>query len=305
MKLITILGPTATGKTKLAANLAYSIGGEIISADSRQVYKKMTIGTGKDYNDYIVNDVCVPYHLIDIAEPGAEYNIFQFQRDFLQAFSDIVSRNKTPILCGGSGMYLESIVKKYQLTEAPTNVELRESLSGKSDAELEAILLSKKKTHNKTDFDTRERLLRAIEIQDFLEKNPDYQISFPDFENIVFGINYPREIVRERITNRLRERFESGMIEEVQDLLNSGIPSERLKQYGLEYKFITMYILNEISEAQMFTLLNTAIHQFAKKQMTWFRRMEKNGIKIIWIDHQLSPTEKIEFMNDQIKKRLP
>ncbi len=302
MKLITILGPTATGKTKLAATIANVINGEIISADSRQVYREMTLGTGKDYADYIIEGKTIPYHLVDIAEPGSEYNIFQFQRDFVSAFKEIASRNKMPILCGGSGMYLESIIKKYALTEAPLNNDFRSTLEQKTHTELREMLQDMRKVHNKTDIETRERLIRAIEIENYITLNPEKIISFPDFKTIVFGIDFPREKIRERITHRLKERLESGMIQEVQKLLDNGISPERLKQYGLEYKFITMFILNEINAQQMFQLLNTAIHQFAKKQMTWFRRMEKHGILIHWLDGTKKAEENVAIVLEKIQQ---
>jgi tRNA dimethylallyltransferase len=295
--MITILGPTASGKTTLAANLAYHIGGEIISADSRQVYKGMTIGTGKDYLDYNVQGVTIPYHLIDIVEPGYEYNLYEFQSDFLKAYKLISGSGKIPILCGGTGLYIESVIKGYKLVNVPENNILRKKLHSKTEEELMSLLLSyKPKLHNTTDTVTFKRLIRAIEIEDHYRNNPDLFNSFPDLENTIFGISLDRITVRERITNRLKQRLEEGMIEEVENLLKSGIPVTRLLSYGLEYKYITEYLIESISYDEMFSLLNTAIHQFAKRQMTWFRRMERNGININWIDGNLSLQEKVDYI---------
>ena len=294
MNLITILGPTATGKTKLASHVAFHFSGEIISADSRQVFKRMNIGTGKDIEDYIVNGIKIPYHLIDIAEPGEEFSVFDFQKNFINAFQNIILKNKIPVLCGGTGLYIESVLKKYNLIEVPENINLRNKLLEKSEEELTDILSSLKSLHNTTDTINKERLIRAIEIEYFLKENPNKKLNFPDFNSYVFGINYEREKVVQRITFRLKERLQTGMIEEVKSLLDEGVPTNRLKSYGLEYKFITQYLLNEISYNEMFTLLDIAIHQFSKRQMTWFRRMEKTGIKINWIDGNLSLEEKVQ-----------
>jgi tRNA dimethylallyltransferase len=301
MKLITILGPTATGKTKLAAYLAYRINGEIISADSRQVFKKMNIGTGKDYSDYVVEGKTIPYHLIDIAEPGEEFSVFDFRRNFINAFNDIASKNKTAILCGGTGLYIESVLKNYNLPEVTENSKLRNSLSDKSINELTKILSGLKPLHNTTDTVNKERLLRAIEIESFHKEHANKTPELPKFDSYVFGVNYERNVVMERITLRLKERLQNGMIEEVESLVKKGIPVERLKSYGLEYKFITQFLLNEIPYDEMFRLLNIAIHQFSKRQMTWFRRMEKNGIKINWIDGNLPLEEKIQIIVKQVK----
>jgi len=293
MNLITILGPTATGKTKLASHVAFHIGGEIISADSRQVFKRMNIGTGKDIEDYIVNEVKIPYHLIDIAEPGEEFSVFDFQKNFINAYQNIISKNKTPVLCGGTGLYIESVLKKYNLIEVPENINLRNELLENSEVELTYILSSLKSLHNTTDTINKERLIRAIEIEYFLKENPKEKLNFPEFNSYVFGINYEREKVVQRITLRLKERLQTGMIEEVKSLIDEGVPVNRLKSYGLEYKFITQYLLNEISYDEMFNKLDIAIHQFSKRQMTWFRRMEKTGIKINWIDGNLPFEEKV------------
>ena len=300
-KLITILGPTATGKTKLASHIAFHLGGEIISADSRQVFKRMNIGTGKDIEDYIVNGIKIPYHLIDIAEPGEEFSVFDFQKKFINAYQNIISKNKIPVLCGGTGLYIESVLKKYNLIEVPENKKLRIELFEKSEFELAEILSSLKSLHNTTDTINKERLIRAIEIEYFLKENPKEKLNFPEFNSYVFGINYEREKVVQRITLRLKERLQTGMVEEVKSLLDEGIPANRLKSYGLEYKFITQYLLNEISYNEMFTLLDIAIHQFSKRQMTWFRRMEKTGIKINWIDGNLSLEEKVKKIIEIVK----
>jgi tRNA dimethylallyltransferase len=300
MKLITILGPTATGKTSLAAHLAHCINGEIISADSRQVFKQMNIGTGKDYSDYVVEGKTIPYHLIDIAEPGEEFSVFDFRKNFINAFNEIASKNKTAILCGGTGLYIESVLKNYNLPEVPKNIKLRNSLSDKSIDELTKILSDLKPLHNTTDTINKERLLRAIEIEYFHKERADNIPGLPKFDSYVFGVNYERAVVMERITKRLKERLQNGMIEEVELLIKKGIPVERLKSYGLEYKFITQFLLHEITYDEMFRLLNIAIHQFSKRQMTWFRRMERNGIRINWIDGNLPLDEKIQIMIKQL-----
>lgn len=285
--MITILGPTATGKTELAARLANEINGEVISADSRQVYRGMNIGTGKDYDDYIVNGVQIPFHLIDIVDPGYEYNIFEFQKDFLKAFHEIVGRNKVPVLCGGSGMYLESVLKGYQLAKASNDDTLLLSLKEKTHAELIEIFKSYKTPHNITDLEERERLVKAI----IMAGSATESVTFPKFDSFVFGINYPRGLVKARISKRLDYRLENGLIEEVKGLLCSGISPERLMKYGLEYKFVTLFLNGIITRSDLYTQLNIAIRQFAKRQMTWFRRMERNGIKIHWIDGKM-PLEK-------------
>jgi tRNA dimethylallyltransferase len=294
LKLITILGPTATGKTKLAAHLADQINGEIISADSRQVFRNMNIGTGKDYDDYIVDGKQIPYHLVDIADPGDEFSVFSFRQNFISALNKIKSEYKIPILCGGTGLYIESVLRNYKLLEVPQNKLLREKLLRKSENELTEILSGLKSLHNTTDTVNKERLIRAIEIETFYKKNPTSGLSLPEFTSYVFGLNYDRKIVKERITARLRQRLEEGMIEEVQSLIKKGVSPERLKAYGLEYRYLTQFLMNEISYEEMFNFLNIAIHQFSKRQMTFFRHMEKNGIKINWIDGNLSLEEKIK-----------
>ncbi|MFW5792809.1 MAG: tRNA (adenosine(37)-N6)-dimethylallyltransferase MiaA [Bacteroidota bacterium] len=282
--LIVISGPTATGKTSLASKLAFDIDGEIISADSRQVYRKMDIGTGKDLSDYIFEGKDIKYHLIDIVEPGYKYSVFEFQRDFLDAYNLIKGKNKVPILCGGTGLYIEAAIGKYRLLEVPENEELRNELELKTMKELIQILNEMKKLHNTTDIKQKARLIRAIEIESYYKNNPCKKNVMPSINHIFFATNYSRTTVRERITERLKYRLASGMIDEVQKLLDSGLTPDDLIYYGLEYKYITQFIIGEISYNKMFELLNTAIHQFAKRQMTWFRRMERKGFDIIWID---------------------
>ncbi|MCD6090361.1 MAG: tRNA (adenosine(37)-N6)-dimethylallyltransferase MiaA [Bacteroidales bacterium] len=294
--MITILGPTATGKTNLAAHLAHLINGEIISADSRQVYRGMDIGTGKDLADYSIEGKIIPYHLVDIVEPGYEYNVFEFQKDFLNAYSAIDERGSIPILCGGTGLYIESVLKGYKLINVPKNELLREELELKSEAELIEILETLKNLHNTTDTSERERLIRAIEIQKYYDNNPAIDTFFPKIETKIFGIDYDRRVVRMRITERLEERLQNGMIEEVQGLLNSGVKPEQLTFYGLEYKWVTDYLEGNLAYNEMFRRLNTAIHQFSKRQMTWFRRMEKQGFVINWIDGNLSLNEKVAYI---------
>ncbi len=282
--MLTITGPTACGKTSLAAELAYQLGGEIISADSRQVFRGMDIGTGKDLADYHLHGVDIPYHLIDIHDAGYEYNVYQFQNDFIRAFNDITSRGRQPILCGGTGMYIEAVVKGYQLADAPIDLEFRQRMEAYSDEELTARLASLIKLHNHTDTETRDRLLRALEIQEYHLQHPDEYPHMPDMEHLIIGVSYPRAQVIERIGIRLRQRLEEGMVEEVQRLLDSGVPAERLLRYGLEYKHITRYLRNECSYEEMYENLYTDIRRFSKRQMTWFRRMERQGIPIHWID---------------------
>lgn len=295
--LIVILGATATGKTFLAANLAAKINGEVISADSRQVYRGMDIGTGKDLADFNVDGNLIPHHLIDIVDAGSEYNVFEYQKDFLAAYDNIVSRNKTPILCGGTGMYIESVLKGYRFLEIPENKELRKELETKSNEELVAILKNEKQLHNTTDTVYRKRIIRAIEIAVFQKENDVLIRDFPEIHYKIYGIQFDRETRRERITQRLKNRFEKeGMLEEVKGLIKEGVSPEKLKFYGLEYKIITEHILGEISYQEMFDKLNVAIHQFAKRQMTWFRKMERNGFEINWIDGNLSLEDKLNII---------
>jgi tRNA dimethylallyltransferase len=304
--MLTILGPTATGKTALAARLAFELNGEVISADSRQVYRGMNIGTGKDYDDYIIDGVHIPVHLIDIVDPGYEYNIFEYQKDFLNAYNDILGRKKLPVLCGGSGMYLEAVLKGYRLVKADTNDEFLSSLQDKQEEQLVEILKSFKTPHNITDFEDRPRLMKAIMVarstqmtglhgqQDPILVNSMKPDTFPTIDSTIFGISYPRGLVKARITKRLEYRLDHGMIGEVQQLLTGGISPERLMKYGLEYKFITLFLTGKISRTNLAVELNIAIRQFAKRQMTWFRRMERQGLKIHWIDGKLPLEKKVD-----------
>jgi tRNA dimethylallyltransferase len=292
--LITVLGPTAVGKTTFAAHLALSLNAEIISADSRQVFRGMDIGTGKDLRDYRIDNQVITSHLIDIAEPGTEYNVFQFQRDFQTAYASIIERGKTPLLCGGTGMYLESVLLSYNLVEVPTDKILRQQLYAFSNKQLIARIESYRTLHNTTDILDRERLIRAIEIENFKLHNANQPIEIDFSKTPVFGIRFDRKIVRERITARLTQRLDEGMLEEVQQLLDSGISKEQLTFYGLEYKFVTQYLSGELAYSEMFRLLNTAIHQFAKRQMTWYRRMENKGIKIFWLEGEDGLTLNLE-----------
>ena len=309
--MITILGPTASGKTPLAAALAQQIDGEIISADSRQVYRRMDIGTGKDLADYTVHGsgsmvqgssltinqepLTIPYHLIDICEPGTKYNLFQYQQDFFDAYQDIIGRGKTPILCGGTGLYIEAVLKGYQLSPVPQNPELRARLEGKTLDELTEMLVELKAKngsvmHNKTDVDSCQRAIRAIEIEEYNLHTPTPKRELPPIDSLIVGVNIDREARREKITRRLKARLEVGMIEEVRGLLAEGIPAEDLIYYGLEYKFVTEYLVGKMTYDEMFQRLEIAIHQFAKRQMTWFRGMERRGFTIHWID-ALQPME--------------
>ena len=301
-RMITILGPTASGKTPVAARLAAEIGGEVISADSRQVYRRMDIGTGKDLSDYSV----IPYHLIDIREPGTKYNLFEYQQDFFDAYQDIRSRGVVPILCGGTGLYIEAVLKGYKLSPVPQNQELRDRLEGKSLTELTEMLTAlKAKTgsnmHNTTDVDSCQRAIRAIEIETAIAEYrgnegtvpPHLRTTIPPIDSLIIGISIDRELRREKITRRLKARLEEGMVEEVKALLDEGIPADDLIYYGLEYKFVTEYLMGRTTYDEMFTRLEIAIHQFAKRQMTWFRGMERRGFEINWIDATLPMEEKI------------
>ena len=306
-KMVTILGPTASGKTPLAAALAQQIGGEIISADSRQVYRRMDIGTGKDLADYLllVNGmpVNIPYHLIDICEPGTKYNLFQYQQDFFDAYNDIISRGAVPILCGGTGLYIEAVLKGYKLSPVPQNQALRDSLEGMALSELTEILTELKartgsSMHNTTDVDSCQRAIRAIEIETYNLEHPVPRRELPPVDSLIIGVNIDREARREKITRRLKARLEEGMIDEVKGLLAEGIPADDLIYYGLEYKFVTEYIVGKTTYEEMFTRLEIAIHQFAKRQMTWFRGMERRGFKIQWIDALQSMDAKVHQILD-------
>lgn len=292
-QLITVLGPTASGKTTFAAALAAYLDSEIISADSRQIYRSMDIGTGKDLADYIINGKTIPYHLIDICDPGYKYNVFEYQHDFFRAYETIRNQGKLPILCGGTGMYIEAVLKGYKLLDVPQNPLLRESLKEKSLAELEQILARYKTLHNKTDVDSAQRAIRAIEIEEYYKKQAPDTNEYDPINSLLIGINIERELRREKISRRLRDRLNEGMLDEVRHILEGGVKPEDLIYYGLEYKYLTLHILGELSYEDMVAQLEIAIHQFAKRQMTWFRGMERRGCKIHWIDANLSTEEKI------------
>ncbi|MDR2773832.1 MAG: tRNA (adenosine(37)-N6)-dimethylallyltransferase MiaA [Tannerella sp.] len=300
-QLITVLGPTACGKTTFAAALAKCLNTEIISADSRQVYRRMDIGTGKDLDDYTINGITIPYHLIDICEPGTKYNVFKYQHDFFDIFRRLKDNGKIPVLCGGTGMYIEAVLKGYNLPDVPPNPELRRSLNGKSLGELEEILASYKVLHNKTDVDSAQRAIRAIEIEEHYKKVSPVKNEFEPVNSLIIGINIDRGLRREMISRRLRSRLAAGMIDEVRALLDSGIHPDDLIYYGLEYKYLTLYILEKLTYDETISQLEIAIHQFAKRQMTWFRGMERRGFTIHWIDASVPTEEKIrktiEIMN--------
>lgn len=284
VNLITVLGHTAAGKTRFAACLADRLGAEVISADSRQVYRRMDLGTGKDYGDYLVNGREVPVHLVDIQEPGYEYNVYEYQKDFLKVYAELKSQAKTAVLCGGSGLYIEAVLKGYRLIRVPLNPGLRGEFEQKSMKELAALLASFKKLHNKTDTVNRKRVVRALEIEYYYRDHPDLDRDYPDLQSLILGLRVDRETRRERISGRLKERLKAGLIEEVEGLLKEGIQAEKLKYYGLEYRYITEYLSGKNGYEEMLAGLETAIHRFAKRQMTWFRGMERRGLKIYWLD---------------------
>lgn len=292
--MLAVVGPTACGKTALAVELALAFGGEVLSADSRQVYRGMDIGTGKDLSEYVRGDVNVPVHLVDIAEAGYRYNVFEYQRDFLRVYEGVVQRGNLPVLCGGSGMYVESVLRGYRLIPVPENKELRERLQHKSLEELTAILSTYKTLHNNTDTDTVKRAIRAIEIEEYYAAVRVEEREFPTIRTLTLGVDVSREVRRERISKRLRARLDEGLIEEVERLLANGLTAEQLIYYGLEYKFVTLYITGALTREEMFQGLETAIHQFAKRQMTWFRGMERRGVNIHWVDISLPLPEIIE-----------
>lgn len=293
-ELITIIGPTASGKTAFAAALAARLGTEVISGDSRQVYRSMDIGTGKDLADYVVGGKPVPYHLIDIRNPGDKYNVFEYQHDFHKAFAEIRKKGLLPVLCGGTGMYIESVLRGFRLLDVPQNPALRESLKGKTLAELERILASYKALHNKTDTDSAQRAIRAIEIEEFYKTGAPGRREYAPIRSLIVGLSIDREERREKISRRLRERLDGGMVDEVRGLLAGGVKPEDLLYYGLEYKFVTLYLTGKLPYAEMVQRLETAIRQFAKRQMTWFRGMERRGLRIHWIDASLPLGEKID-----------
>ncbi len=290
--LLVITGPTASGKTSLAVAVASRVGGEIISADSRQVYRGMNIGTGKDYDEYISNGRQVAIHLTDIADPGYKYNVFEYQRDFKKVYYDLKKRNVFPVVCGGSGMYIDSIISGYRMPKVPPDMELRTLLENKSMEELITLFRSFREPHNITDIDNKKRLVRAIEIEYYISKNPENATTFPVLNPLVIGVKVERDLRRYRISQRLKMRLDAGMIDEVKNLLDSGVGQETLIYYGLEYKYITLYLTGKIQYDEMVRSLETAIHQFAKRQMTWFRGMEKKGVKINWIDGLLPVEQK-------------
>lgn len=312
-EMITILGPTASGKTSLAAALAAETGGEIISADSRQVYRRMDIGTGKDLADYVVGDRHIPYYIIDIAEPGTKYNLFQYQQDFARAYKDIKDRGALPILCGGTGLYIEAVLKDYRLAPVAENKELRARLEGKSLEELTEILTELKRKngtnmHNRSDVDTAQRAIRAIEIEEGIlrseergeksEERGEKSEESRGIDSLIIGVGIDREARRQKISARLRQRLDEGMVEEIRGIIDSGVPAEDLIYYGLEYKFVTEYVIGKLSYDEMFRRLEIAIHQFAKRQMTWFRGMERRGFTIHWVDAMLPTEEKIRKIKE-------
>ena len=300
--LVTILGPTATGKTQLATALAARIDGEIISADSRQIYRGMDIGTGKDLAEYVVDGKPISYHLIDIVDAGYKYNVFEYQRDFLKAFESVNQRGHLPILCGGTGLYIEAVLNGYKLLAVPDNQILREQLANKTLDELTSILSGYKTLHNQTDVDTVKRAIRAIEIEAYYQTHEEETVEYPELNSLIIGVGIDREVRREKITTRLKARLNEGMIDEVKMLLDSGIQPDDLIYYGLEYKFVTNYLLGKLTFDELFTQLEIAIHQFAKRQMTWFRGMERRGFTIYWLDALKSMDEKLDEIESLLKQ---
>ena len=292
--MVTILGPTASGKTEVAVKLALKLCGEVISADSRQIYRNMDLGTGKDLDEYNVNGVDVPYHLIDIAEAGYQYNVFEFQRDFLTVYKAIREKGAFPVMCGGSGMYLEAILKGYRLIQVPVNEGRRDELQLLSLDELTEILKHYKSINNTSDTENKKRAVRAIEIEEFCLAHPETDLSFPPINSLIVGVKFDRDSRRRRITERLKQRLDNGMIDEVKKLIDNGLKPDDLTYYGLEYKYLTLYITGKLTYDEMFLGLNTAIHQFAKRQMTWFRKMERDGFEIKWLDGYMPTDEKTD-----------
>ena len=305
--MLAILGPTACGKTSFAVALADCLDGEIISADSRQVYRGMDLGTGKDLADYDIHGHRIPYHLIDICDAGEKYNVYRYQHDFLVAYNDIVSRGRFPILCGGTGLYLESVLRGYKLCPVPQNPELRKSLENKSLEDLVKVLLEYKektggKMHNTTDVDTAQRAIRAIEIEEYYSEHPLLDASFPDIHSLVIGLDISRDLRRERISKRLQQRLDDGMLDEIRRLLDSGVHPDDLIYYGLEYKYLTLHVIGQLTYDEMFRQLEIAIHQFAKRQMTWFRGMERRGVHIHWIDATQPMDDKVSEVIKLLKE---
>ena len=300
--LVTILGPTACGKTTLAVALANRLNTAVISADSRQVYRSMDLGTGKDLGEYVIDGREIPYHLIDIVDAGYKYNVFEYQRDFLKVYQALRAERQTPVLCGGTGMYLESVLRGYRLVEVPENRALRASLEDKSLDELTEILRGYKQLHNTTDVDTCKRAIRAIEIEEYYQANDVNVREFPEIKSLTIGLDVSRELRRERISRRLRERLEQGMVEEVRSILATGVSPEDLIYYGLEYKYLTMYVIGQLTYDEMVGQLEIAIHQFAKRQMTYFRGMERRGVPIHWIDAECPTDEKVEQICQLLSK---
>lgn len=292
--LLSIVGPTASGKTSLAVRLALAFDGEIISADSRQVYRGMDIGTGKDLGEYDVDGRQIPCHLIDIVEAGYKYNVFEYQSDFLRVWNDCRKRGVMPVLCGGSGLYVEAVLKGYKLLAVPVNEELRAALSGMSLQQLSERLATYKKLHNTTEIDTPKRAIRAIEIEEYYRTHPYEEKDFPQINSLIVGVDVNREVRRERITRRLHERLEDGMLDEVRRILDSGVPAEDLIYYGLEYKYLTLHLTGKLTYDEMVSQLNVAIHQFAKRQMTWFRKMEREGFDIRWLSAEMPMEERVQ-----------
>lgn len=300
-ELVTILGPTACGKTNLACQLAYDCQGAVISADSRQVYQGLDIGTGKDLDEYRVENYQIPYYLIDVAPPTVEYNVFLYQKDFLKAYQDLKSRKLVPILCGGSGMYLQAVLDGYQLLKVPENKELRMTLQNKSHQELVQLLKSVRKIHNTTDIEDHDRLIRAVEIATYENQHPELVQPFPAFNHYIFGIKTDRSQLKDRITKRLKNRLDNGMVSEVEGLLKAGVSTEKLKFFGLEYRYITLYLEGDLNFNDMYQKLNAAIHNFAKRQMTWFRRMERQGWQIHWLDADKRVEENVTEIRQFLK----
>lgn len=296
--LLVVLGATATGKTSLAVKLAKEFDGEIISADSRQIYRGMDLGTGKDLEEYVLDGTPIPHHLIDIADAGYKYNVFEFQRDFVKAFEQIQAKKRMPVVCGGTGMYLEAVLKGYKLIAVPKDQDFRDGLESKNLDELEVILRSYKEVHNNSDLETKKRAIRAIEIERYYLSHPEIEMDYPEMNPLLIGIKFDRETRRSRISQRLKERLKTGMVEEVETLLKSGVSPEDLIYYGLEYKFLTQYVVGDLSYDEMFSGLEVAIHQFAKRQMTWFRKMERSGSNIHWLDGFMPLEEKVQKVKE-------